>query len=92
MTGLHEEERCLELGRPALIRLRMPWYEPGAPNNAFEPTPLRGVQDRVDLESWFRPRRFPDLWVRHGSMLAVGPPGFTKDGVCEQLLEARKGA
>jgi len=28
---------------------------PAPPNNAFEPTPLSGEQDRADFESWSAP-------------------------------------
>jgi hypothetical protein len=44
------------------------------PNNALEPTPLCGEQDRANFETRFCPDYFPDLWVRRGSMLAVRPP------------------
>jgi hypothetical protein len=43
------------------------------PNNAFEPTPLCGEQDRRDFKSWIRLDRCADLSVRRGSMLVVGP-------------------
>jgi hypothetical protein len=42
------------------------------PNNAFEPTPLCGEQDRADFDSWIRLTSILDLSVRRGSMLAVG--------------------
>jgi hypothetical protein len=42
------------------------------PNNAFEPTPLSGERDRANFEGWNQLNSFPNLWVRRGSMLAVG--------------------
>jgi hypothetical protein len=30
-------------------------------------------QDRADFEGWNQLNSFPNLWVRRGSMLAVGP-------------------
>jgi hypothetical protein len=48
-------------------------HETGAPNNAFEPTPLCGERDRADFEGWFRLDSFADLSMRRGSILTVSP-------------------
>jgi len=45
------------------------------PNNAFEPTPLGGEQDRTDFETRICLDCLPDLLVRRGSMLTVRRPG-----------------
>jgi 8-hydroxy-5-deazaflavin:NADPH oxidoreductase len=56
---------------------RMRWHRESSaldswPNTAFEPTPPRSEQDRVDFDSWFLLDHFADLSGRRGSMLAVG--------------------
>jgi hypothetical protein len=36
------------------------------PNNALEPTPLCGEQDRGVFETWNQLDSLPDLWERRG--------------------------
>jgi hypothetical protein len=63
-------------------------HETGAPNNAFEPTPLCGKQDRGDFAIWIWFARLPDLQVRRGSCPSRWADSIDLTSLCAPSVDA----
>src|SRR5262245_48058709 len=80
----HHEKDSGSPGSSSSLYLR---HDPKPPsNNALEPTPLSGEQDRADFETRFRLSCPAGLSMRRGSMLIVGQRLIPSRTIVSQYL------